>query len=71
MKNVFLSVAALLIGIATFSQNTWQFNAENKEIQIPYTPYGMEDDAMVSIQWQAGCRSALTDAVEKFTGNSN
>ena len=71
MKNVFLFVAALLIGIATFSQNTWQFNAENKEIQIPYTPYGLEDDAKVCIQWEAGCRSALTDAVEEFTGNAN
>lgn len=71
MKNVFLFVAALLMGVATFSANTWQFNAENKEIQIPYTPYGLEDDAKVCIQWEAGCRSALTDAVEEFTGNAN
>lgn len=71
MKNVFLSVAALLIGVATFSQNTWQFNAETNEIQIQYNPYAVYGDEVESIQWQAGCRSALTDAVEKFTGNSN
>lgn len=71
MKNVFLSVAALLMGVATFSANTWQFNAETKEIQVQYTPYGLEDDAKVCIQWEAGCRSALTDAVEEFTGNAN
>lgn len=71
MKNVFLFVAALLMGVATFSANTWQFNAETKEIQVQYTPYGLEDDAKVCIQWEAGCRSALTDAVEEFTGNAN
>lgn len=71
MKNVFLFVAALLMGVATFSANTWQFNAETNEIQVQYTPYGLEDDAKVCIQWEAGCRSALTDAVEEFTGNAN
>lgn len=71
MKNVFLFVASLLMGVATFSANTWQFNAETKEIQVQYTPYGLEDDAKVCIQWEAGCRSALTDAVEEFTGNAN
>ena len=68
MKNVFLFVAALLMGIATFSQNTWQFNAETNEIQIKYNPYGMYDE-WTSIQWQASCRSVLIDAVEATNGS--
>ena len=69
MKKVFLFVAMSLMGIATFSQNSWQFNAEAKEIQIRYNPYGMYDDAWTSVQWQASCRSVLIDAVEATTGS--
>ena len=69
MKKVVLFVAMSLMGIATFSQNPWQFNAEAKEIQIKYNPYGMYDDAWTSVQWQASCRSVLIDAVEATTGS--
>ena len=71
MKNVFLFVASVLMGVATFSQNTWQFNAETNEIQIQYNPYAAYGDEEVSIRWSAGCRSALINAVEETTGSQD
>lgn len=71
MKKVFLFVAMSLMGIATFSQNTWQFNAEANEIQIQYNPYAVYGDEEVSTYWTSGCRSALVDAVEKTTGSQD
>ena len=71
MKKVFLLVAMSLMGIATFSQNTWQFNAETNEIQIQYNPYAVYGDEEVSTRWTSGCRSALIDAVKKNTGSQD
>ena len=71
MKNVFLFVASVLMGVATFSQNTWQFNAETNEIQIQYNPYAAYGDEEVSTRWTSGCRSALIDAVKETTGSQD
>ena len=71
MKNVFLFVASVLMGVATFSQSTWQFNAETKEIQLQYNPYAVYGDEEASVRWSAGCRSALINAVEETTGSQD
>ena len=69
MKKVFLLLASALMGVATYAGNTWEFDDANKEISVDYNSYGTQDANGTSIQWQAGCRGALVDAVEEATGD--
>ena len=58
-----------LMGVATFAGSTWEFNYLFDEIAIDYNSYGTPDKYETSIQWQAGNRGALVDAVEDATGS--
>ena len=69
MKKVFLLLASALMGVATYAGNTWTFDDANKEISVDYNSYGAQDAKGTSIQWQAGYRGALVDAVEETTGD--
>lgn len=68
MKKVFLLLASALMGVATFAA-TWELDDTKNEISVDYNSYGTADEFETSIQWQAGNRGALEDAVNDATGS--
>ena len=70
MKNLLTFFLTLFVTSGVWAENYWEYNDYRNEIDIEYNKYGPEDVNGTSIEWMAGNRGALVDAVEEATGST-